>query len=128
MSFHSMTLMKKFGTLQCIEHPNKHIVNVHSWGRGRGVIVTSFLTCASCFTSFTSLPSSAMSLSRCVQNLSILASRSASALSIAFLTLVILGPNVCKNTYQIIISKIIKVYRAQRKVRISACSAYHKEW
>ena len=55
-------------------------------------------TWASCLTSLTSLPSSAMSLSRWVQNLSMLASLSVRDLSIAFLTPVILGFNVCKTT------------------------------
>ena len=59
---------------------------------------TTSLTWASCLTSLTSLPSSVMSLSRWEQNLSMLLSRSASALSMAFLTLVIEGLSVCRQS------------------------------
>ena len=58
------------------------------------MLLTILYTCDSVLTSFNSLDNSAISLSKYVQNLSTLASRSASDLSIAFNTLLMEGVKV----------------------------------
>lgn len=80
------------------------------------------LTWASCLTSLTSFPSSAMSLSRCVQNLSMLASLSVSDLSIAFLTPVMLGFRVWK-IHSTVSTELLRLHSKVCKI-----SKYYEYW
>lgn len=78
-----------------------HTLSVINIPTLHGLRFRTSLTWASSLTSLTSLPSSAMSLSRCVQNLSMLASLSVRDLSMAFLTPVMLGLNVWQTKQRI---------------------------